>query len=70
MSFPTTAELSSLANDALRACGAPAMGKGPHNVRTPITGASLGTIAGTASVGDVVDRATVAYGTWRNAPLS
>ncbi len=68
MSFPTTAELSSLANDALRACGAPEMGKGPHSARTPITGASLGSVAGTADVGDVVDRATVAFSAWRDAP--
>ncbi len=68
MSFPTTAELSSLANDALRACGAPAIGKGTHGVRTPITGVSLGSVAGVTNVAQVVDRATEAFATWRNAP--
>ena len=44
------------------------MGKGTHNVRTPITGASLGSVAGAVNVGEVVDRATAAFATWRDAP--
>ena len=44
------------------------MGNGPHNARTPITGATLGSVAATARVGDVVDRASVAFATWRNTP--
>lgn len=44
------------------------MGKGTHNVRTPITGASLGSVADAASVDEVIDRSTVAFASWRNAP--
>jgi len=44
------------------------MGKGPHSARTPITGATLGSVAATPNVGDVVARAAVAFGSWRNAP--
>ena len=44
------------------------MGKGPHSARTPITGATLGSVAATSNVDDVVARAVVAFGSWRNAP--
>jgi aldehyde dehydrogenase (NAD+) len=68
MSFPTTADLTSLANDALVACGAVPLGQGPHTARTPITGAVLGSFASTVDVDTAVARSTDAYRAWRTAP--
>ncbi len=68
MSFPTAADLTALANDALVACGAAPLGAGPHSARTPITGATLGSVAATVDVDTAVARATDAYRTWRTTP--
>jgi aldehyde dehydrogenase (NAD+) len=68
MSFPTAADLTALANDALAACGAAPLGDGPHGARSPITGAALGSVAATVDVATAVDRAAEAYRTWRTTP--
>jgi aldehyde dehydrogenase (NAD+) len=68
MTLPSAADLTALANDALAACGAAPLGDGPHIARTPITGASLGSVAATVDVDTAVARATTAYATWRTTP--
>ena len=68
MSFPTTDDLSVLANDALQACGAQPMGAGPHGARTPITGATLGFLAATDDVDTMVAKSAEAFAVWRTTP--
>ena len=68
VSFPTTDDLFTLANDALQACGAQPMGAGPHGARTPITGATLGFLAATDDVDTMVAKSAEAFSTWRTAP--
>ncbi len=68
MSLPTSTELAAFADAALAACGAEPLGVGPHGARTPITGATLGSIASTVDVDTAVERATVAYAPWRTTP--
>ena len=68
-SLPTSVSLLELAQSALAACGAPAIAShGAHAVRSPITGGRLGAVGDTVSVDDAVDRATVAFQTWRTTP--
>ncbi len=69
VSISTTDALVPLAIDALAACGAAGFATdGPHLIRTPVTGASLGTVAGTIGVDDAVDRATESFRVWRTTP--
>ncbi|HEY0518865.1 MAG TPA: aldehyde dehydrogenase family protein, partial [Ilumatobacteraceae bacterium] len=69
MTLPNSAELTALADAALQACGAPRLTtSGRHRGRTPITGTTLGGVAETAPVDEVVDRAGAAFQTWRTTP--
>ena len=68
-SLPTTDHLVELAQAALAACGGPPLSDGGSiTARSPITGTALGGIQSSASVDDAVERATVAFGIWRNTP--
>ncbi|MEP7045435.1 MAG: aldehyde dehydrogenase family protein [Ilumatobacteraceae bacterium] len=69
MTLPTSTSLTDLADAALRACGAPGLDAGgAHAVRSPITGATLGAVAGTASVDRAAQQAASAFQTWRTTP--
>ena len=69
MTLPDNAHLQSLANDALVACGASALlSAGAHGARSPITGGSLGFVAASNGVDDIVARAAEAFTTWRVKP--
>lgn len=72
MPFPPTDQLRTLATDALAACGATLHADGPHQARTPITGAALGSAAPVAapavSVDDAVTAAADAFRIWRTVP--
>jgi aldehyde dehydrogenase (NAD+) len=68
VSFPTTSELTTLADQALRACGAAPLGDGPHPARTPITGAALGAAAATVDPATAVAQANEAFAAWRVVP--
>ncbi len=69
MSLPTDDTLAALALDALLACGVdPLPAGGQHTARTPITGGSIGWVPPHGPVGDAVDKATVAFRTWRTTP--
>ena len=68
VSFPTADALSTIANDALIACGAAPLGTGPHAARSPITGATIGFVAATDDVATMVANATTAFATWRTVP--
>ena len=58
-----------LAAEALDACGAPPLlAGGPHVARSPITGATLGGVAGTVPADEAVGRAIQAFTTWRTTP--
>ncbi len=68
--LPTSENLLARAQAALAACGAaPITAGGAHAVRSPITGAALGSVDGIiTSVDNAVDRATSAFAVWRNTP--
>ena len=68
MSFPTADALHTIADHSLQACGAAPLGAGPHSARTPITGATLGFVAATATVDQAVEQAAAAFATWRTTP--
>ncbi|MFZ4718137.1 MAG: aldehyde dehydrogenase family protein [Ilumatobacteraceae bacterium] len=68
MTFPSTATLATLAENALARCGAAPLAGGDHPTRTPITGARLGGVASPVTVDEAVERATVAFRTWRTTP--
>ena len=59
VTLPTQNSLTELADAALRACGASGLTSGgDHAARSPIIGATLGGVGGTASVDDAVERAS------------
>ena len=68
VSFPTADALTTIANDALAACGAAPLGSGPHAARSPITGATIGFVAATDDVATMVTKATAAFAAWRTVP--
>ena len=51
----------------LEACGA-GVGPGDQLTRTPITGGSLGPAGAAGDIDDAVERATTAFGVWRDTP--
>jgi aldehyde dehydrogenase (NAD+) len=62
-------QLVRFAIDALAACGAPALHDGgAHLARSPITGATIGEVAGSVPADEAVGRATEAFATWRTTP--
>ncbi len=71
MSITSTDAIVSLAADALAACGAGALlTGGEQTARTPITGAQIGSVGGTRSVDEAVDRAGAAFRVWRTTPAA
>jgi len=61
--------LTSLASDALAACGASPLGAaGDVTARSPITGGTLGTIDHQLTVHEAVERAATAFRAWRTVP--
>ena len=69
MTLPTQTTLTDLADAALRACGATGLtASGEYAARSPITGHTLGGVAGNTSVDDAVARAQTAFRTWRTTP--
>jgi aldehyde dehydrogenase (NAD+) len=67
--FPSTAQLTELADAAVRACGGPALGaRGAHPARTPIIGADVGRVSAGCDVDTAVQRATTAFAEWRSTP--
>jgi aldehyde dehydrogenase (NAD+) len=65
--LPSTADLTTRASALLAACGA-ASEAGDQPARTPITGGSLGSAGAAGSIDAAVERATVAFGLWRDTP--
>jgi aldehyde dehydrogenase (NAD+) len=69
VAFPSTSQLTDLADAALRACGGPVLDtRGVHAARTPITGTSLGTVRAGCDVDTAVQRAATAFAAWRSTP--
>src|SRR4051794_19271231 len=68
MTFPSAAELAALAEAALARCGAGPLAGGDHPTRTPVIGAVLGGVAAPVDVATAVERATVAFQSWRTTP--
>src|SRR6476469_8150126 len=69
VTLPNPTELTSLADAALRACGASGFASGgQHDARSPITGTTLGSVAATQPVDQVVDQAGIAFQAWRTTP--
>ena len=69
--IPDRAELSALAADALRRCGADVdLAAGDHEVRSPVNGHPLGAVswAGPDTVDEAVARARTAFLVWRTVP--
>jgi aldehyde dehydrogenase (NAD+) len=69
--IPDRAELSALAADALRRCGADVdLAAGDHEVRSPVNGQPLGAVswAGPDTVDEAVARARTAFLVWRTVP--
>ncbi|HSB85949.1 MAG TPA: aldehyde dehydrogenase family protein [Ilumatobacteraceae bacterium] len=69
MTLPTRADLTDLANAALRACGAPGLTTvGAHPARSPITGDTLGGADVATTVEEAAGRAATAFRSWRTTP--
>ena len=69
MTITSPAALTSLASDALAACGASPLGAaGDVTARSPITGGTLGTIDHQLTVHEAVERAATAFRAWRTVP--
>jgi len=65
--LPTHDEIQNHATRLLEACGATTT-DGDQHARTPITGGSLGPAGSPADIGEMVERATDAFATWRTTP--
>jgi aldehyde dehydrogenase (NAD+) len=69
VTITSPAALTSLASDALAACGASPLGAaGDVTARSPITGGTLGTIDHQLTVDEAVERAATAFRAWRTVP--
>ena len=69
MTITSPTALTSLASDALAACGASPLGAaGDVTARSPITGGTLGTIDHQLTVHEAVERAATAFRAWRTVP--
>ncbi|HEY7625938.1 MAG TPA: aldehyde dehydrogenase family protein [Ilumatobacteraceae bacterium] len=69
VTLPTRADLTDLANAALRACGAPGLTSvGQHPARSPITGDALGGVDVPTTVEEAATRSATAFRHWRTTP--
>ena len=71
MTLPSTESLAELARQSAHACGVTTLhapGGGPHAVRTPITGGTIGALPSGTDPDTAVDRAARAFLAWRTTP--